>query len=178
MNSGMKLESFIRKNRAALDVDKPDEDYLWAGISQSMNGNKKPKNLVLWRSIAAASIILLVSVSVTFYHSHRNKQQLVLVNMDPKLANEEIQLKNQIDNYSKLIKQVSNKKGISATGEREIQYLDDLITHYSDDLKRNGPNPKLISSLMDLYQKKIMLLERMLNEIEKNKQYEKHQINI
>lgn len=174
----MNLETYIRNNRTELDVDKPDEEYLWTGISQAMQGSHKQKHLILWRSIAAASVILLISLAATFYFSDRNKQQLVFVNIDPKLANEEVQFKNQIDSYSKLIQQASQKNGVSVTGEREIQYLDDLITHYSDDLKRNGPNSKLINSLMDLYRKKIMLLERMLNEIEKNKDYEKNNINI
>jgi len=174
----MNLESYIRNNRAKLDVDKPDEEYLWTGISQAMQGSHKRKPIVLWRSVAAASIILLVSLAVTFYYSDRNKQQLIFVNIDPKLANQEIEFKNQIDNYSKLIQQASYNKEALATSNNEIQYLDDLITHYSEDLKDNGPNAKLINSLMDLYRKKIMLLERMLNEIEKNQEYEKRQINI
>jgi hypothetical protein len=31
---------------------------------------------------------------------------------------------------------------------------------------------------MDLYQKKILILNRMLNEIEKNKSHEKRKVNI
>ncbi|HCT29459.1 MAG TPA: hypothetical protein DIW31_01710 [Bacteroidales bacterium] len=174
----MNLETYIRNNRAKLDVDKPDEEYLWAGISQAMHGSQKRNHIILWRSIAAASVILLVSMAVIFYYSDRNKQQLIFVNIDPKLANQEAQFKNQIDNYSKLIKQASNSNETLATGSSEIQYLDDLIAHYFEDLKEKGPNPKLINSLMDLYRKKIMLLERMLNEIEKNQNYEKHIINI
>lgn len=174
----MNLESYIRNNRAKLDVDKPDEEYLWTGISQAMQGTHKRKHVVLWRSVAAASVILVVSLAVTFYYSNRDKQQLIFVNMDPTLANQEVEFKNQINNYSKLIQQASYNKEALATSNNEIQYLDDLITHYSEDLKEKGPNPKLINSLMDLYRKKIMLLERMLNEIEKNKEYEKRQINI
>lgn len=174
----MNLEDYIKNNRAQLDVEKPDEEYLWKGISHSMQGKSKRNSLLLWRSIAAASVVLLVSLLAAYFIIENNKPQLIFVNFDPKLANEEVQFKNQIDNYSKLIQQASGKNGMAVTGEREIQYLDDLIAHYSEDLKQKGPNQKLISSLMDLYRKKIMLLERMLNEIEKNKEYEKHQINI
>lgn len=174
----MKLESYIRKNREKLDVEKPDEDYLWTGISQAINGKAKSRNVVLWRSIAAASAILLVTLTFTYFLNKGGKQQLIFVNIDPTLAKQEAQFKNQIDTYSKLIKQTAFDTKQIATGSSEIQYIDELINHYSSDLKQNGPNPKLINSLMDLYRKKIMLLERMLNEIEKSKENEKRKINI
>jgi len=161
-----------------MDVENPDEDYLWAGISQAMNGTKKHKSIVLWRSIAAASVILIVSVLSTYLFTKNSKQQLIFVNIDPALANQEFQFKNQINSYAKLIKQASYNDPQLATGGSEIQYIDELIELYSSDLKKNGPNSKLINSLMDLYRKKLMLLERMLNEIEKSKENEKRQINI
>ena len=174
----MKLESYIRKNRNMLDVEKPDEDYLWTGISQAMNGTKKRKNLVLWRSIAAASVIVVVSITITYFLNNGGKQQLIFVNIDPALANQEAQFKNQINSYTNQIKQTSFSNSQIATRNSEVLYIDELIEHYSSDLKQNGPNPKLINSLMDLYRKKLMLLERMLNEIEKSKENEKRKINI
>ncbi len=174
----MRIEEYIQKNRRELDIDKPDEDYLWTGISLAMNGTKKRNNSVLWRSIAVASVILVLSISAIFLLNRSNKQQLIFVNIDPALANQEVQFKNQINTYSNLIKQASFNDNQLATGSSEIQYIDELIDHYSSDLKRNGPNPKLINSLMDLYRKKLMLLERMLNEIEKSNENEKRNINI
>src|SRR5512133_2621679 len=115
----MNLESYIRKNRNKLDIEKPDEDYLWTGISQAMNGNKKPKNLFLWRSIAAASVILLVSLTFTYFFYRGGKQQLIFVNIDPALASQEAKFKNQIDSYSKLIKQTSFDAKQIATGSSE-----------------------------------------------------------
>lgn len=174
----MKIEQYIRKNRSELDIEKPDEDYLWTGISQALNGTRKSKNKVLWRSMAAASVILFVSISATYFFTISKKQQLIFVNIDPTLANQEVQFINQIESYSKLIKQASVNDKQMATGTSEIQYIDELIEHYSEDLKQKGPNSKLINSLMDLYRKKLMLLERMLNEIEKSKENEKRNINI
>jgi hypothetical protein len=174
----MNLESYIRKNRNKLDVEKPDEDYLWTGISQAMNGTKKRKHIVFWRYVAAASVILFLSATITYVLHSGGRQQLIFVNIDPKLADQEAQFKDQINSYSELIKQTSFNDNKLATGNSEIQYIDVLINHYSEDLKQNGPNPKLINSLMDLYRKKIMLLERMLNEIEKSKKDEKRKIII
>lgn len=171
----MKFESYIHENRNKLDVEKPDEDYLWTGISQSINVNKK-RYWVYWiSSIAAASFVLIVTLA--FLMNRSNKQQLIFVN-DPALAGQEAQLVNQINTYSNLIKKTSFNTDQLATNSKEIQYIDDLIGYYTKDLKQNGSNPKLVNSLMDLYQKKIMLLERMLNEIEKSKDHEKRKIDI
>lgn len=161
-----------------MDIEKPDEDYLWTGVSQALNGTKRRKNIVLWRSIAAASVILFISITLTLFYNNGKKQQMIFVNIDPALADQEARFKNQIDSYSELIKQTSYNDNQVVTGNNEIQYIDDLIEHYSTDLKQKGPNSKLINSLMDLYRKKLMLLERMLNEIEKSKENEKRKINI
>jgi len=174
----MNLESYIRKNRSNLDVESPDEEYLWTGISQALNSKKRRKHLVAFRYAAAASVLLFISVTVAYFIGKGNGQQAVFANMDPKLATQEAQFKTQIDSYSKLIQQAAINPSQLATNNSEVQYIDDLINYYSKDLKQNGPNPKLINSLMDLYRKKIMLLDRMLNEIQKSKDHEKRKINI
>ena len=174
----MNLESYIRKNRSNLDVERPDEEYLWTGISQAIGSKKSKKHFGLLKYAAAASILFFVSVTVAYFIGKGNGEQMVFANIDPKLANQEVEFKIQIDSYSKLIQQASINPDQLATNNSEIQYIDDLISYYSKDLKQNGPNPRLINSLMDLYRKKIMLLERMLNEIQKSKDHEKRKINI
>jgi len=174
----MKLESYIRNNREALDVEKPDEEYLWKGISQSLEKTKKHQRMMYFRSIAAVGVILILSVSLAYYIGKSQIPQPVFGKMDPELAKQEVDLLNQIDNYSNQIKKVSFNPNEIATSNRDIQYIDDLIKLYSEDLKQNGPNQKLINSLLDLYQKKIMILNRMLNEIEKNKNNENRKVNI
>lgn len=174
----MNLESYIRENRKSLDMEKPDEEYLWKGISQELNVGKKSKRILFLRIVAAASILLILTFTFTYFINKRDKQTLLFANINSSLASQEIQLTGQIEAYSKLIKQSSYDASQIVTGSREIQYINDLINYYSKDLKQNGPNPKLVSSLMDLYQKKIMLLERMLNEIEKSKNHEKRSVNI
>jgi hypothetical protein len=174
----MNLESYIKKNRSQLDIEKPDEGYLWTGISQAIMDNKKRNHSLLLRAIAAASVLLILSLSLTYFLNRGSRQPLIFVNGDPALAKQEVLFRNQIDTYSKLIKETPFDASRLAPSRSEIQYIDDLIGYYSKDLRQNGSNQKLINSLMDLYQKKIMLLERMLNEIEKSKNYEKHKIDI
>lgn len=174
----MKLESHIRNNRDALDVEKPDEEYLWKGISQEMDKAKRHRKILLYRSAAAIAVIMVLSVSLAYFIGKSQQPKLIFVNMDPNLAKQEVQLLDQINNYSAQIKKATYNPNQVVTGNHDLEYVDQLIKLYSEDLKKNGPNPKLINSLMDLYQKKIMILNRMLNEIEKSKDHEKRSIDI
>ncbi|MCX6254425.1 MAG: hypothetical protein NTV31_08115 [Bacteroidia bacterium] len=174
----MKLESYIRNNRNALDVEKPDEEYLWKGIQQATGIGKKHRQIVFFRSAAAIAAIMILSVTLAYFIGQNQQPRLIFLNMDPDLAKQEVHLLNQINDYSDQIKKASFNSTQLVTGNRDIEYVDELINHYSEDLKQNGPNPKLINSLMDLYQKKILILNRMLNEIEKNKSHEKHKVNM
>ncbi|HAF27597.1 MAG TPA: hypothetical protein DCG75_00980 [Bacteroidales bacterium] len=174
----MNIEEYIRRNRNQLDVEKPDEDYLWTGISHSIN-KKSERTRFLPMKIAAA-VILVIAISFIGYQvtSLQNNQQLILAKIDPTLAKQEAQFQNQIQSFYTLIEESDYDKDQLITSFKDLEYIDTLISKYSDDLNKHGPNPKLLNSLMDLYQKKIRMLNRMLNEIEKDKKYENTKTNI
>ena len=123
---------------------------------------------------------MVVALSFITYQvtSLRSNQQLILANIDPNLAKQEAQFQNQIKTYYQVLQKTNYNEDLLTSSFSDLEYIDTLINKYSNDLNQNGPNPKLINSLMDLYQKKIKLLDRMLNEIEKNKNYEKNKTNI
>jgi hypothetical protein len=174
----MNIEEYIRKNRDQLDVEKVDEDYLWTGISHSVINNRKQKTFFTLK--IAAAVILVISLSVIGYQltSLRNNQQLILANIDPDLAKQEAQFQNQIKTYYQVLEKTNYNEELLSTSFSDLEYIDTLLNKYSMDLSTYGPNPKLLNSLMDLYQKKIQLLDRMLNEIEKNQNYENDKTNI
>jgi hypothetical protein len=174
----MNIEEYIRKNRQELDADKADEDFIWNKISGSLDKPKKSKRFFALK--IAASIILVLGLSIITYQitTLRSNQKLILANIDPELAKQEAQFQNQIKNYYQVIQQTSYDEELFSANFKDLEYIDTLINQYSKDLASNGPNPRLLNSLMDLYQKKIKLLDRMLNEIEKNKQHENNETNI
>jgi hypothetical protein len=174
----MKIEEYIRKNRPRLDVEKADEDYLWAGISHSFIKPKQSKRFMVLK--IAASVLLFIGLSYTIIELSiiRNNQALILRNIDPRLARQEAQFQKQINTYYNTLIKTNFDKDQFEPGFNELQNIDDMIQQYSYDLKKIGPNPKILNSLMDLYQKKILVLDRMLNEIEKNKNYENNKTQI
>ncbi len=174
----MKLESYIKENRKALDVEKPDENRLWRRIKKATGLSEKSRLRRVSGSVAAIAAIAVLSVITVYFIGRNQRHDPIFMNVDPELAKKEVFFLNQIENYSDLIKNTRANVNQLVSGENEIEYIDDLINHYSEDLKNNGPNPKLINSLMDLYEKKILILNRMLNEIEKNESHEKRKINM
>jgi hypothetical protein len=174
----MNIEEYIRKNRNQLDVEHPDEDYLWTGISHSISKKKSRSRFLVLKIAAAAAVIIALSVITYQVTSLRNNQQLILANIDPDLAKQEAKFQHQIKTYYQVLQKTDFDKDQLATSYKDLEYIDTLILKYSEDLNTYGPNPKLLNSLMDLYQKKIKLLDRMLNEIEKQKRYENAKTNI
>lgn len=174
----MKLDEYIRKNRDLLDVEKPDEDFLWTGISQSLNKSTRESKYLIFKIAASAVIIIGLSFMVYELMSIHNNQQLILAKIDPDLAKQEAQFQQQIKAYYQVLEKTDFDKSALETSFKDLDYIDTLINKYSNDLSQFGPNPRLLNTLMDLYQKKIKLLDRMLNEIEKEKRYENDKTKI
>ncbi len=174
----MKLESYIKNNRKALDVEEPDEKHLWKGITKGMGQTKRARLFMTSRSAAAVAAIIILSVIAAYFIGRNHQNKLILSNINSGLASHEVVLLKQIDDYSEQIRKTGFNTDHLASGNRELDYIDDLIHYYSEDLKQNGPNDRLINSLIDLYEKKILVLTRMLNEIEKNESHEKSKINL
>lgn len=174
----MKLESHIQNIRKKLDVEKPDTDSIWAGIAQELNNNAKRKNTIRWRyalAIAASAVILLAT---GYFLRTEPQQQFIFVNIDPTLAKQEAELMKQIQHYSKQLQKANYDLNTLPTTPENLEDIDNLIKMYTDDLQKYGSNPQIIQSLIDLYNKKVLVLQQMLNEIQKMKSYEKNKISI
>ncbi|MDR0660818.1 MAG: hypothetical protein LBG19_08490 [Prevotellaceae bacterium] len=174
----MKLESHIKNIRQQLDVEKPDTDSIWIGISQSLNEKPKQQHSNRWKYALAIATSVVVLFAAGYFTRTAPTQQLIFVNLDPTLARQEAELVGQIKTYSKRLQKSTVDLNTLPTTPDELEDIDRLIEIYSADLKKHGSNPQIVQSLIDLYSKKVLVLRRMLNEIEKMKAYENNKINI
>ena len=168
----MKFEEYVLKNRPMLDTDQPDEDMIWMGISQSLENHAKQKRIHYWRYALLAAAMVVLVFAAGLHVTKKSDQHLIFVNLDPALAKQEVELVNLIGNYTRQIECENFDLETLPTTPSELKYTDKLIEAYSADLIQYGVNPELINTLLDLYEKKIMLLKRMLNEIEIKKENE------
>jgi hypothetical protein len=175
----MKFEDQIKNMRSQMDVEQTDEQYIWKGIAKDIHKSKANRKLIFWKIAAGLLLILTTSLLIINYsNQNKNNSQLLLAEQDEEMAAQEAQLVKQINVYKSELKQANYNKEKLATEFSEIKKIDRLIQKYSEDLENYGPDPRILNTLMDLYHKKIMVMDRMLNEIQKTQKDENTKINI
>ena len=164
-----KLEKYLEKNREIIDVETPDDDFLWEGIRKEIE--VKPHRFRFsWK---AAAIILLALISGFILNSvlnpSRQTVQFSLNDISDELGKQEkffqvaIQKRmNQINSF-----EIDSSKYTEFFSE--MKTLDDYHKENIADYKEVGNNPRLIKAMLDYYELKIRVLELMLAEIEKEK---------
>ena len=172
----MKFESYIQKIRPMLDTDQPDEDHIWMGISHSMKHHAKRKRIHYWLYSLLAAAMIVIAFVMGYHLTKTSEQYLIFVNLDSKLAKQEAEFINLIENYTRQIDRENFNLELLPTTPSYLEDIDRLIEDYSADLKQFGAKPELLETLLDLYEKKIMLLKRILNEIEQKREYENKKI--
>ena len=126
----MNLEEYIRKLRKKLDVEKPDEESIWAGISSEMNSKSHKKRMLFWK--VAAAVFLAVAIGVTFTNnfSENDNKKPVMSGVSPEMARQEEQLLEKIETYQERLQQTNYKKTQLVTQYSELKRIDRLITQY------------------------------------------------
>jgi len=171
-----KFEEFLENNRQGLDVEEPDDQLIWEGINSDLRAKPKLVFRNLWR--VAAILLLLVSSSYIVYNEYFKPEQKVysvsLSDIDPGFAVMETDYMLVIDNKMQELGQVSSSEIENIeTYREELENLDKMYNEYQKDFLELGKNERLIMAMMDYYEKKMRILDRMLMEIQKQKDYEK-----
>ncbi len=170
-----KFEEYLEKNRQHLDVEDPDNHLIWEGISRDLARKSKSGYLVFWK--VAAIFLLLVSTTYFVYNEfigpRQNIYSITVGDIDPDFAAKETGYLLVIDNKMQELGQVSSAgvENIEMYYE-ELENLDEMYREYQLDFYELGKNERLIMAMMDYYEKKMRILDRLLMEIKKQKDYE------
>ncbi len=170
----MHIEEYIKNKRDAFDSHRPDKEKIWKGI-QTKRKSQKQSGSFLWK--AAAVFFLITSLALAFgLWQHQQKNEYLLAHISPALLKQE---KSYIHNISiKYLEAESfaQKSSINfAPYQKELDEIDLEYKDYISDLGQNCCNEELVQILMDYYEKKIRLLNRILFEIQKQNEYEKQE---
>jgi hypothetical protein len=168
----MKFEEYIQRIRPVLDADQPDEDLIWMGIVRSLEIHAKRRQNHYWRYALLAAAMIVIAFAAGYHVTKKSEQHLIFVNLDPQLAKQEAEFVRLIGNYTRQIERENYNLELLPTTPADLEDIDRLIEDYSAYLKQYGVNPELIKTLLNLYETKIMLLKRMLNEINQEKENE------
>lgn len=168
----MNIEEYLNKNRQQLDVNEPDVNGIWQGIEQKRHHKKSIRiRAVQW---SAAAIFLLLLTGVLIRHEMVTQRQIrSLSQINKELANKEKQYQQQV---SLKWNEYQSMKGADSPLKpeliEELKYLDTIYNKGLDDLKENGYNDRAVIILLETYEKRLRLIEQLIYEKQKQRNYE------
>jgi len=173
------LERYLQGQRAAMDVERPDDKAIWEGIRTGLQqADPRPGRKRMWiriRNIAALAIILLCVgyVVVDLLGEHRSERMLSLADLDRELGSREKEYRALVHLKFQEAGAFNNANNlIIAELLEEIQKLDIIYEQTLKDLNELGYNEQVIQTIFDTYEKKIFLLELIILENNKIKNHE------
>ena len=173
------LEKYLKKHREALDVDSPDDPVIWEGIRKDLQLEEgRSEKSIMWIKIRnmAALVILLLSVGYVMgdlLGERRADSQISLANVDRDLGIKETAYQTFLSHKMREagpMNEVDNLIILELL--EEIQRLDTIYEQTMKDLGELGYNEQVIHTIFDTYEKKIYLLELIILENNKSRNYE------
>ena len=170
------FEKYLESQRKHLDVEDPDDNLIWDGINNDLGKKRIGKSSMIWK--AAAIIIFLVSSTYIlyneFYRSGSGIYNITLSEIEPAYAGKVAIYSVDFENKMKMVDAMKpfDAKLLEAFFT-ELGSLDNMYREYQEDFSNYGYNERLLRAMLDYYEKRVRVLDRMLMEIQKQKDYEK-----
>ena len=167
------LEKYLKEKRLLLDVDQPDEDSVWEGIKAGMEKKRKVIPLWLWR---VAAVFLFAALTTYLVINESRQKQIVFVTLSDvskELGEQEAQLQTIANQkWNEVQPMLINTNDEFRFLLDELEELEDIYHIYQQDLNEIGANEFIIHAMLDYHEKKIRILDRLLLEIQKQKDHE------
>lgn len=174
----MKIEEYIKQHRSALDVHKTDSDQLWHSINSKMH-EKKTKRIQMIRWVAASLLVFMVVGALIRHELVLQKQITSLSQINTELAEKEMDYKAQI---SEKWTQFTSLGGSESPMEQmlidELKNLDTLYSSGLEEIKNAGYNERAVIILLETYEKRLRIIEQLIYEKQKQKNYENRNIQV
>lgn len=178
------IEKYLKNNRSLLDVESPDDNRIWEGISgrtgkhKSIEKNPRGRSLVFTRirNIAAVIIMLFSLTYITndIIQDKKAGKMITLNQIDRDLGEREKEYRNlvnykegELSSYdvpdNELIREIFS----------EIKNQDAIYAQALKDLREMGNDDQVINIIFNTYERKIQLLGLIIIETNKQINYEK-----
>jgi len=172
------FEDKIRSQRQLLDVDEPDDALIWEGISRELHQKKVIHSNFFWK--AAAILVFVAASSYVAYHEFWSPKQniynITLSQIAPGLSLQVSQYETEIDEkWGEFDKVKPENLEHFDHFFKEMELLDQMYRQCQEDFYQLGSNERLIKAMLDNYEKRVRILDRMLMEIQKQKDNEERQ---
>jgi predicted transcriptional regulator len=168
----MKFEDYIQKHRNELDYRKADKDRIWQGI-QAATHQRKTKRVRFYQWSAAAVIILLISGMFLRQEFVLQRQIENLSQINNSLAQKEQAYQVQINQKWQQFQSIqSSTSPIEGMLIDELKELDTLYQEGLKDIQKDKNNERAIMILLETYEKRLRIIEKLIYERHKQIKYE------
>lgn len=173
------LEKFVGQNRVFMDSEEPSP-LVWEGIEQHLEGKSKHSiplqkggfriKLYRYASVAAAALVLMTIGGIIwsqFGPQPEPTKILTFGTISPEYAELESFYAKQVSTQLKQLNKYRYDKDIM----EDIAELDTAFKDLRDELGKDGTveDDEIIDAMIENYQTKIEILERVLLRIKKDK---------
>ncbi|MFT4736174.1 MAG: hypothetical protein ACI8QD_001684 [Cyclobacteriaceae bacterium] len=159
-----KLRKYVLANKEALEVYPFDVDSGWKQLSGELQSSASGKDhVMLWRSIAA-SLLLLLSVSIGIIINQNMRQS----SYPMELVEAQYFYQHQIDGMMSQVSTLADYQFVV----QDLSKLDEAFEELKADLKEDVHNEEVVTAMIDNYRLKLSLLEHVLKELDKQEDEE------
>lgn len=171
------FEKYVARNRQKFDHREPDAEHLWSGVQQQLGMRKAHHGLTLWR--AAAILLAFVAVAQFTYiltdarADYRQNQTFFKESENGAFESLEASYRQEMQ---LLEQKLAEKKVNPAEHElfyEKLKYMEEVENEFKQEIPLANDRQKLASILIDTYEKKIRLLERLLQQVEREERLKK-----
>ncbi|NQU85955.1 MAG: hypothetical protein HQ541_09360 [Mariniphaga sp.] len=167
------LEKYLKEKRLLLDVEQPDENSVWEGIKAGMVEERKIIPNWFWK-VAAVFLLGVLTTYIVMNETGIGSQKVItLSDVSEELGKQEAEFKMVAEKKWEEVKPlISKNKGDFQFLLNELDELETIQKIYQQDLNEIGANEYIIRALLDYYEKKIKILDRLLLETQKQNNHE------
>ncbi|QTE23657.1 hypothetical protein [Polaribacter cellanae] len=160
-----KLKHFFSENN--FDLKEPHSGHLERFERKLNLPNKKAKTPWKWLSVAA-SVILVLGFSLG---SNHQKRQMDLADVSPKMEEVQNYFVSTINAEIKTLElnRSLDTETIIESALDELEELEDNYKIFVQELTKNGMQRRVIAAMIKNYQRRLDILERTLQQIDKIK---------
>ena len=166
-----RFEKYIEENRDRFDVEEPDRELIWNGIKAAKRVEKRKRRVNVLR--VAASVIAIVTISVFVLNREPKADDYSLSKYSAEWGSVESEYNSLIREKMAVVKSnrgTSNE--IIVFLKDELNEIDKLYIQAFEDIKTSGTMDQIVDTIFDTYEKRLQILNQIINEIEKQKVYE------
>ena len=168
-----RLEEFIIENRGAFDKEVPSLK-VWAHIDQQLEKKQAPRirRMRFLRAAAAIALVLTAGCAIGFYLNGVSSSDPVaersLADVAPEFAELEQYYASQV---SLKMQELATFQHADAV-QSDMQQLDELFQELATELDKapEGAEERIINAMIDNYQTRLEILERVLEKIQSTNQ--------